>query len=270
MPINIYYYDNNTVSVPTVLPANGLFIPVSNLPGTDATDFAVGVSAGCKESQAIYALLQRFHSFLATSANKLGLNSNISNPSIINSSTITYTFSFVVDYLMNNAAGSASMLPIPDTGVYSGIGDFSLQDIFQNIVLISDKANQSNLITTAGILIDESSLSRYGFYNDVVGSAITTFNVGGDNRYAVAAIISGICDGNVSIRSNSLASAILSTAISDPTVVAIPTNYYSTTNPLTDISSTDLDHLGILRRIYSTTFELRLLPEFLEVNVATS
>lgn len=271
MPINIYYYDNNTVSVPTVLPANGIFIPVSNLPGTAAADLALNVSVSCKESQAIYAILQKLHSFLSSNANRLGLNSAISNPTIINSSTITYSFSFTVDYLTNNAAGKTLMLPVPDSGVYNGIGDFSLTDIFSNAIIISDKANQSNLVSgKAGILIDEAGLAIYGFYNDVEGSDITTFNITGDNRYATAALIAAICDGNVTVRSRTISSAILSTTVSDPSIIPIPSNYYSSTNPLTDIPSTELDHLGIIRRSYSTTFELILLPEFLEVSVATS
>lgn len=269
--INLFFLDGgDTVTVVDPLPFEGIFIPSSSLPGTELSDFSNDLSYSCKESKIIYAIAQKVHSFLSLNSNKLGIFSTLGNPTVINASTITYKFSYSQDFLVDNAAGETSMIPAAEAGVYSGLGTFGFSSVFENSIIISDRTTQSNLLTgKIGVLIKTSDLTPYGFFNDVKGSTISTYNITGDCRYSIAALIAAVCDGNITIRTQTAASAIISASISSPQIITIPTTYYSTSNPLTDISSTDLDKLSIIRRVYSLTFELNLLPEYLEVNVST-
>ena len=267
MAINLYCFDNDTVEVPNVLPITGLFIPATSLLGIEPTDFALNQQATLKYSKAIFAIIQSIYSSLSINQNKLGISCSITRPTVMGTSKISYSYSFSIDYLVDTATGKTKQIPVPTSGVYSGIGKVSLLDIFPNSIAIKSTAD-SNLITTAGILLEIPA--DYGFYNDVTGSTLATFNISGDCRYAIAAILASFIDGGVNIRTNTTPSGVISLSTSPATTIDIPANYYTTSNPISGINSADLDHLSIIRRTYSIAFELLLLPEYLEVNVSTT
>lgn len=272
MAINFFYYDAESVTLPSSLPYAGIFIPIASLPGIIKEDLHNAISNNTKQSKVVYSLIQRFDSFLRATTNKLGISSSISNPSVVNPTTITYNFTFTVEFLVNNSTGRVKMVPVPNVGVYSGIGKFSLIDVFPNTLVIRDPESESGLIDGAGpgVLIDVSTLEEYGFFNDVYNSTIATYNHSGDCRYSLVALVAAICDGNIQVRSTTAPSGIISASVSDAEVIPIPTSYYSTTNPMTSITSYNLDHQSIIRRTYGLGFELNLLPEYLNVSVKTS
>lgn len=269
--LTLSFYDGgDTVPVTDPLPFEGIFIPYSSLPGMEVTDFENDLTYSCKESKVVYAIAQKIDKFLTLDSDKLGLFSTLSNPTVINSSTISYKFSYSIDYLVDNSAGETKMIPCATEGVYANVGKIGFSEVFPNSVIISDRNTQSSLLDgKIGVFIKISDLVPYGFFNDIKGSSLSTYNISGDCRYSIAALVSALCDGNITARTQTAASAILSTSISSPQIINIPTTYYSNTNPITSIRSLDLDKLSIIRRVYSITFELNLLPEYLEVNVTT-
>jgi hypothetical protein len=274
MALRFFYNDDDTVVVPDTLPFVGLYIPVSDLPGMDAIELGVAESANRKQGKTVFCLVQAIYEYLSVNTSTLSLVSSIGNPTIVNSTTITLNYSLIVDYLTNVSLGQISMVKPPTSGVYSGIGSCSLRNIFPNCIKVSSTANTADAsgmgALGAGVLISTEDLGVYGFFNDVLDSDITTLNLSGDNRYAIASIMQCICDGNIDIRSSSTASGITITLISAATQVTIPTTYYSNTNPLTNILAVNLDHLSLTRRSYSITFELNLQPSLLEINSVTS
>lgn len=271
MTLNLFYNDGDTVTVPSTLDFPGMYIPVSNLPGMTSTEFATSEPINRKEGKTIFSLVQKIHNFLSVNTDVLSLVSAIGNPAIVDNTLITLPYGLTVDYLTNVSYGSISMLPVPTIGVYTGIGEVSLRDIFPNCLIVDDTSNNTELVAAGpGVLISTDDLSTYGFFNDVPNSTIETINITADNRYAIASIFQSICDGNISVRTSSIASGITSISISTASSVTIPTTYYSNTNPLTGISSADLDHLSLTRRNYSITFELSLVPEVLEINTVTT
>lgn len=274
MALNIFYNDADTVSVPTTLPFVGIYIPIADLPGMIAAELATTEAANRKEGKTVFSLIQRIHSYLFVNTGTLSLTTSISNPSVVSSSLIAVTYNLAVNYLTNVALGTNSMVPPAGVGVYSGIGDISLRDIFPNCIKVASTANTADAsgigVAGAGVLISSADLAVYGFLNDVPGSTISTLNITGDNRYAIAAMYQSICDGNVGIRTTSNASGITNVNISNAIVTSIPTSYYSASNPVSGISSTNLDHLSITARTYSITFELVLLMEVLEINNVTT
>lgn len=274
MALDFFYNDANTVTVPTTLPFVGLYIPISNLPGMTAAELATSEAANRKEGKTVFSLIQKIHSYLFVNTGTLSLTTSISNPSVVSPSLISVTYNMVVSYLTNVASGTNSMIPPASSGVYSGIGDISLRDIFPNCIKVTSTANTADAsgigAAGAGVLISSGDLSSYGFFNDVPGSTITTLNITSDNRYAVAAIYQAICDGNVGVRSTANASGITRVTISNATVMSIPPTYYAASNPVSGINSADLDRLSLTLRTYSITFELILLMEVLEINNVTT
>lgn len=274
MTLRIFYNDASTVTVPTTLSFVGLYIPISDLPGMVATELATTESENRKQGKTVFSLVQKIHQYLSVNTSALSLRSTIGNPTIVSSTLITLSYSLVVDYLTNLSSGRNSMIPVPSSGVYSGIGEVSLRDIFPNCFTVESTNNTADAsgITAAGagVLISSEDLAQYGFFNDVEGSNITDINITGDNRYAITAIMQTICDGNISIRTTSVASGITATNVSAATIITMPATYYSNTNPVSGISSGDLDHLNLTRRTYSITFELNLEPSVLEINNVTS
>jgi len=274
MALNIFYNDADTVTVPTTLPYVGLYIPISDLPGMEATELATSESLNRKEGKTIFSLIQKIYNFLSVNTSTLSLVSSIGNPAIVNSTLITLSYSLVVDYLTDVSTGKISMVPVPTFGVYTGIGEASLRDVFPNCFVVSSTDNTADAsgigAAGAGVLISTDDLATYGFFNDVEDSDISTINISADNRYSIASFFQCICDGNVNIRSSSIASGITSISVSTASAVNIPVTYYSNTNPLSGISSANLDHLSLTRRSYSITFELSLEPSVLEINNVTT
>lgn len=274
MTLRFWYNDGNTVAIPTTLAFEGLYIPVADLPGMDAVELATTESENRKQGKVVFSLVQKIFGYLSVNTNILSLRMTIGNPSIVSSSLITLSYSLIVDYLTNVSSGKNSMIPVPTAGVYSGIGETSLRDIFPNcfkVVGTGNTADASGIgAAGAGVLISTSDLANYGFYNDVEDSTLTTLNITADNRYAIASFMQSICDGNVTIRSNSTASGITSVSVTPASIVTIPVTYYANTNPVTNISSANLDHQSITRRSYSISFELNLEPSVLEINSTTS
>ena len=274
MALRFFYNDGNTVTIPTTLPFVGIYIPVSNLPGMDAVELASSESDNRKQGKTVFSLVQKIHQYLSINTSVLSLRSTIGNPTIVSSSLITLSHSLIVDYLTDVSSGKNQMIPAPTSGVYSGIGEVSLSDIYPNCFVVESTNNTADAsgigAAGAGVLISTSDLSAYGFFNDVGGSDITTLNITADNRYAIASIMQCICDGNINVRTSSTASGITNVIISSASIVVIPATYYSNTNPLTGIISGDLDHLSLTRRTYTVTFELNLEPSVLEINNVTT
>lgn len=274
MALNLFYNDADTVSIPTTLPFVGIYIPIADLPGMTAEELATTEAANRKEGKTVFSLIQKIHSYLFVNTGTLSLTTSISNPSVVSPSLIAVTYNLAVNYLTNVALGTNSMIPPASVGVYSGIGDISLRDIFPNCIKVASTSNTADAsgigAAGAGVLISSADLATYGFLNDVPGSTISTLNITSDNRYAIAAIYQAICDGNVGVRSTTNASGITKVNISNATVTSIPTSYYSASNPVSGISSSNLDHLSITSRTYSVTFELVLLMEVLEINNVTA
>lgn len=274
MALRFFYNDDSTVVVPTTLDFVGLYIPLADLPGMDAIELATSESENRKQGKVVYSIVQAIYEYLSVNTSVLSLVSRIGNPTIVSSTVITLNYTLTTDYLVNVSSGKNTMIPVPPSGVYSGIGEASLRDIFPNCFKVTSTNNTTDAsgidAAGAGVLVSSADLATYGFFNDVEDSTITTLNITADNRYAIASIMQCICDGNVNIRSSSTASGITATSIASATVVTIPATYYANTNPLTGILSVNLDHLSITRRAYSITFELNLEPSVLEINNVTT
>lgn len=274
MTLNFFYNDNSTVTVPTTLPFVGLYIPIADLPGMSPSELATSEGENKKEGKTVFSIIQKIHNYISVNTGILSLVSSIGNPTIVDSNLITLPYSLTADYLNNVSDSTISMIPPPISGVYTGIGEVSLRDVFPNCSVVSSTDNTADAsgITAAGagVLLSSDDLDIYGFFNDVDNSDITNINITADNRYALASIYQCICDGNVGVRTSSVASGITSVVVGPASTVTIPSTYYSATNPVTNISSSDLDHLSITRRVYTITFELSLVPEVLEINNVTT
>jgi hypothetical protein len=265
MALDIFYWDG-VAALPSTLPYTGVFIPVTDLPGMDAEELVSTDADNLKQGKTIYSIIQKIHSFLTVGQSYLGFTSSLGNPVVSTASRVSFTYTMTIDYVTNLSTGKITMVPTPTTGIYSGVGKFSIKNIFPNSSIVDDTAD---VLTVAGVLLNTTQLANYGFFNDVDGSTIGTFNNTGDNRYAVASIYQAVCDGNVAVRTSTVASGITQVSIGNALAQTIPTTYTSAINPLTGISSVDLDHLSLTRRTYSITFELNLLPELLEINCQT-
>lgn len=269
-----FFYNDGVISVPTTLGFTGIYIPIGNLPGMESTELGIAESENRKQGKVVYSIVQAIHQYLSVNTSTLSLISRIGNPTIVSSTIITLNYVLTADYLVDVSSGKTKMIPVPTGGVYSGIGEVSLRDIFPGcfkVTSLDNSADASGIgAAGAGVLISTDDLSQYGFFNDVEGSNISTLNITGDNRYAIASIMQCICDGNINVRSTSTASGITAVSITPATSVVIPLTYYNNSNPLTGILNADLDHLSITRRAYSITFELNLEPSELEINSVTT
>lgn len=144
---------------------SGVFIPISDLPGSSSSEYADEVDDADKEGQAVFSVIKQIIkkvsgiSYLTTQAdaNLLGISYSLAEtlPSVrLKNKTYSFTFSRLVS-LDDDAT---SVIPVATSGTHNGKGGVTLTNIFPN----ASKLAAASSTGGAGVLILSATLENYG------------------------------------------------------------------------------------------------------------
>jgi len=241
------YYDASGLAVG----ADGVFIPAASLTGVSASEFAAIQPAHLKFSKTILGMLEKIYAVLnPTAFAKLGFAvTKSTNASGLD--RLTNTFSLTFQKVANEKTNSITQIPVPTTGVNTGVGDFSLVDIFPSATKLASGANTPS----AGVLIPTSLVAEY----TSLTHAGLTISGSSDNRDWLAGFMLWVGN-SATIRGASQASAITARSVSSASATIIPAQFVQTTDPTSGLLAADLPVLSLLQRVVSVSVELELNP----------
>ncbi|ANV84619.1 hypothetical protein AWQ21_09615 [Picosynechococcus sp. PCC 7003] len=238
----------------------GLFLPIADLPGVVAGEFADAQSQATKESKAALAIANAIHDYLsANSADIVGMTSTRAKASV-SDILDNLTFSFACQYVADLETETVGQIPLPASGANSGVGGFALDDLFANAAEVAEE----DAITGEGVVIPYADLVEYGGSDP---AAIT----GVDNRDFVAAMIRAF-PAIVPVRSASVASGVTSISQAAGTTFTLPAAATAETDPTTGLTAADLPKIAALQFTTSWTVQVALdqAAQTFDVNVVTA
>ena len=211
---------------------DGLAIPISNLPMVNVGEFVAGESTGSKEGTAMLGFGLALDNFYQGVSNLLGFT--FTKGTVITSNLVTFTFSLLFEKYGNQRDGTYKYIPVPTTGANSGVGGVNIDSVFPNAEVVSatDVIGTDTTFNEECVVISNSDIANYS--NSEVGA------IGVDKRNWFSGVFQALKD-IVTLRSTNNASAI--TATSNPnnfSTLTLPTTYYSTNDPLSDIPASDI------------------------------
>lgn len=237
----------------------GLFLPIADLPGVVAGEFADSETQATKESKAALAIANAIHTYVsANSADIVGMTSTRAKASV-SDSLDNLTYSFACQYIADLETETVGQIPLPASGANSGIGGFAIDDLFANAAEVAAEG----AISGEGVVIPYADLADFGGADP---AAIT----GVDNRDFVAAMIRSMPD-LLPIRTASVASGVTTTTRPAGTTFTLAPAATAETDPTTGIAAADLPKLGLLQFTTSWTVQVALdqAAQTFDVNVVT-
>lgn len=239
--------------------AEGVYIPIANLPGVVAGEFADIESVQKKESKLIYAVLNKIFSDGLASALGIALNT----PTIVGQSGTlsSKAYTITAQYYADIENQVVNVLPVPTIGTQVGVGDVAMTDLFAT----SAKVAASGAVAGEGVVIPTALLVPYG------SPAHASLNLAVDNRdYLIALIRYMISEADT--RSATVASAITAKSIGAVVGLTLPAVAYDATNPTTGIEEAKLNKINTFSRAFNITIQ-RIENESaqtFDVNVVTA
>jgi hypothetical protein len=242
--------------------ADGVFIPLASLPGVLASELAGAEAIAQKEGKTVLAILNRIYNIASPNTfSKLGLEVSKESPSGISADIFNQSFSVTYQKLVNLDTDTISVVPIPTSGANSGVGGFSIADIFSGAA----KVAAAGAVSGAGVVIKTSGLLPY--------SSLThaSINPSGDSRDWIFALIDHLV-ADSDKRSASIASAVTSGTVGRLFSPSIPSTYIAATDPVSGILADDLNSRGLIGRINAITVQIQLnqTTQTFDVFVATN
>lgn len=236
--------------------SDGLFIPLSDLPGVIDEELADEIDVEIKTGQAIHSICKQVvksltgTSFLttATDPNKLGVSYTLTEslPSVgLKNKTYSLTFTKVLDL----AAKTIYFVPVATAGTNNGKGDFSLTDLFANCAKVASGSNTAG----AGILIKSSVINSYG------ASTHANLSLSADAREWLESFMLSLFDSTdgLIIRATGVESPFPSAPVKGaPSSVTLPTVATQSTNPTTGLVGANLSKLNFVSYTLAVTIQL--------------
>lgn len=243
----ITFFDSNST-----VGADGLFIPITDLPGVESSDFAGAEPSNKKHSKFLFSLLDQLESNYNTT--DLGFSISKLKPTV-SGNFINVPFSVSVQSLINLKNNSVETIPVPTTGDNIGIGDFGLDAYLPNATIVTavDSAGP-------GALIPLTDLQEYG----IVG----TPTLGTDDRELLISLFAYIHNNaDFAIRNTSVQSAIVVKSVSGEGFVNLNnTAYDDNTHPTTGLLSANKNEQLVLERSYRFILQLGISASTSEIN----
>ncbi|WP_460193648.1 hypothetical protein [Thermosynechococcus sp. FA-CM-4201] len=230
MALNFEYFDAAGTAV-----AEGIYIPVSNLPGVTADELEPGDND--KESKITLAIYRALVNYIAPlTSQPLGLLMSASGLD-----TLTQTYSMTHTYMVNHSNGTVSQVPL---GSGSGM---TIVDVFPGAA----KVAAAGAISGAGILIPTAELAPYG------APAQGDITLTADSRQYWQALSFYLAE-NVTLRSSTVASAIVNKNVGLNSSLFPPSEWTEGSSPLSSVPASQLSKRSFFTRTYEVTIELAL------------
>jgi hypothetical protein len=241
---------------------DGVYIPVANLPGIVASELATTESTPAKAGKVLLALLNRIFDVLNPSSfGKLGFTVAKTAPAGVAPDIWNQTFIFTWQKMVKLDTNTVEQIPVPTSGTNSGVGSFSVLNIFPD----ATKVATNDSISGAGVVIPTSALTSY--------SSLThtglTISANSDNREWLAGLLDHLAV-DADVRSPNQQSAIITASASQIGALPIPANFTQGTNPVSGILPADLPRRGLIVRTLTYTIQCiaNQTTQTFDVNVA--
>lgn len=242
--------------------ADGVYIPVAALPGVLASELAAAEPAPAKAGKVLLALLNRIFAILSPSTfGKLGLAVAMAAPAGVAPNIWNQSFTMNWQKMVNLDTNTIEQIPVPTSGANSGIGKFSVLDVFPSAA----KVASGDSLSGAGIVIPTSALTP----NTSLTHAGLTISATSDNREWFMALLDHLAI-DADVRSATQQSAIIAATASQIGASAIPANFTQATDPVSGILAADLQRRGLITRTLSYTIQIvgNQTTQTFDVNVA--
>lgn len=227
----------------------GVFIPLADLPGLTQSELAT--TGSTLEGHLIYAVLNALYLSMSPMTILGIVNLSKSQPTGNATGRFSESIGFAYQRLLNYKTGAISAIPLAISGSEAGMGTVTIEDIFPSGEIVA----QGGSIPGAGVVVPNSLIADYG--------AGILNNAGSDARSWVGAIMSAMA-AVATVRSTTVESAVTSRTLVSAirsTGVAIPANWYDPSNPLTNISVSDLGWLRVIQDQVTIEYELTIDPD---------
>lgn len=254
MALNFEFFEGASTAT-----SEGVYIPIADLPGVVAGEFADLESVEKKESKLIYAVLNKIFTDGLASALGIALNT----PTIVgqSGSLSSKAYAITAQYYADVENQVVNVLPSPIIGDQVGVGNVAMIDLFAT----SAKVAASGAVAGEGVVIPTALLIPFG--SPVHASLDLTV----DNRDYLIALIRYIVS-EADVRSATVASAITAKSIGAVAGLTLPAVAYDATNPTTAIAEADLNKINTFSRAFNITIQ-RIENESaqtFDVNVVTA
>lgn len=240
--------------------SEGIFIPISDLPGVMAGEFATGESNEKKVAKAILGAFFALTNNLPS--NLLGFTAARTTASgglDLTNSAFTITPQFYVDHETKQMAA----LPVPSSGANSGVGDLSIADIYPN----AEKVAADGAISGEGFLIPSGDIEVYGAPDHA------SVSLANDSRLWFMGFAQWVSvSPSILVRGATQASAVTTRARSGTQAVTLPGAATQTTDPTTDLAASDLNKISVVQHAFNVTVQTKMnqSTQTFEINVVTS
>lgn len=227
--LNFEYFDATGDTV-----AEGVFLPVSDLIGIEASDLAAADAT--KSSKVLLSIYQSIYQHLTTlTVQPLGL---LMTEAGLDS--LTETYSLTVTYVGNHSSDTKGMVPVGSGGTI-----ITIDDVFPNAAKLAAVASTGG----AGVLIPTAELASY---SGLVHADIT---VDADSRRWFSALSFYLAHRS-DLRSDVVPSAVVSKTVGAASPFFPPTEWFSGTSPNTSIEEDDVVFHSFTTRTFENTIEL--------------
>jgi hypothetical protein len=255
MALSIEYFDAAGTAT-----SDGVFIPISDLPGVQVAELAGAEPVGTKESKTVLSLFTAITSSITNTV--LGLSLLKAVPvgggaeDLVNQS-----FTMTWQKLVNLNADTIQNIDTPIDGANAGVGSFGILQAFPNAVKVAAAA----AVAGAGVVINTAGLTNY------TSLSHASLNVGNDNRDWFAALFDAIATDST-LRGATDVSAVITRNRGNVGSLTIPAAFYADTDPTSNVLASELPQLGLISRASTLTVQLKLnqLTQAFEVNSVTA
>lgn len=238
----------------------GTFIPVSDLSGVVAGEFASAASQATKEGKGLFGLFNKFHAYISTNTNLLGVTATRAKASVSDVSD-NYSFSFSCQYVGKLADQSFDVIPLAGSGANAGVGKLAIADVFPNAALVTAEG----AISGEGMVIPHADLSAFG------AVAPGSIDAGEDNRDYIFSMIRALPDLAI-LRAAGVASAVTTATQNAFATFTLAAAATAATDPTTGILATELDKIATVAATTTLTIQTidNLDAQTFDVNVVAA
>lgn len=254
MALNLEFFESAGTAT-----AEGVFLPISDLIGVSAGEFADAESVETKENKLMYSLANTFTNGALTLA--LGLTATANNIAGQSNVLSSKSYSFTVQYYADHQNEVIDVLPLPTVGNQVGVSDIAFTDLFPNAV----KVAAAGAVSGEGVVIPTAFTLVYG------SPSYASLNLGADSRSYIGSLIRFLI-ANIDQRSAVIASAVTAKAISATAGLTLPAAATTLPNPTTGIDPDDLNKLDFFSKTMTITMQRieNETTQSFDVNVVTA
>ena len=237
---------------------DGVFIPIGDLPGVEASEFASSDPQELKEAKAALGILNAINNKLPNNALGLAITRNTTSGGL---DLTNNAFSITSQLYADHESKTVDALPIPTIGDNAGNGVVALTTLFPN----GEKVDADGAISGEGVLVPTADIERHG------APSHANITIADDSRLWVQGFAEWISV-NLTVRGNTQQSAITTRNRGNTQAINLQAAATDSSNPTTGLSESDLEKISVFSHNYSVTVQTKMdqSTQKFDVNVVTA